>query len=78
MQVPANFVGEGTSLLDASKGQQLEGIVAKRLDFRYTPSGRGGDWRWAGSRRSWTRRRYGVIQFSHKVPAQSRAGTFRD
>ena len=40
VKVPAHFVGEGTALLAASKEQQLEGIVAKRLDSRYVPGGR--------------------------------------
>jgi bifunctional non-homologous end joining protein LigD len=44
VQVPAHFIGEGTSLLAASKEQQLEGIVAKRLDSPYTPGGRRGEW----------------------------------
>jgi len=44
VKVPAHFVGEGTALLAASKEQQLEGIVAKRLDSRYVPGGRRGDW----------------------------------
>jgi bifunctional non-homologous end joining protein LigD len=44
VKVPAHFVGEGTALLAASREQQLEGIVAKRLDSRYVPGGRGGEW----------------------------------
>jgi bifunctional non-homologous end joining protein LigD len=44
VQVPAHFVGEGTALLAASKEQDLEGIVAKRLDSLYIPGGRGGEW----------------------------------
>ena len=44
VKVPAHFVGEGTALLAASKEQQLEGIVAKRLDSRYVPGGRRGEW----------------------------------
>lgn len=44
VQVPGHFIGTGTALLAASKEQQLEGIVAKRLDSLYVPGGRGGDW----------------------------------
>jgi bifunctional non-homologous end joining protein LigD len=44
VKVPAHFVGEGTALLAASKEQQLEGIVAKRLDSRYVPGSRRGEW----------------------------------
>jgi bifunctional non-homologous end joining protein LigD len=44
VQVPAHLVGEGSSLLAASKEQDSEGIVAKRLDSLYVPGGRGGDW----------------------------------
>jgi bifunctional non-homologous end joining protein LigD len=44
VKVPAHFVGEGTTLLAASKEQQLEGIVAKRLNSPYLPGGRSGQW----------------------------------
>jgi bifunctional non-homologous end joining protein LigD len=44
VKVPDHFVGEGTALLAASKEQQLEGIVAKRLDSPYVPGGRRGEW----------------------------------
>jgi bifunctional non-homologous end joining protein LigD len=39
VKVPAHFVGEGTALLAASKEQQLQGIVAKRLDSPTFPAG---------------------------------------
>jgi bifunctional non-homologous end joining protein LigD len=42
VKVPANYVGDGTRLLTASREQQLEGIVAKRLDSPYRPGGRRG------------------------------------
>jgi bifunctional non-homologous end joining protein LigD len=38
------FHGEGRALLAATREQGLEGVVAKRLDSRYTPGGRGGGW----------------------------------
>jgi len=43
-RVPEFWVGTGTALLAATREQRLEGIVAKRLDSRYTPGGRGGGW----------------------------------
>ncbi len=43
-RVPEFQAGEGTALLAATREQQLEGVVAKRLDSRYTPGGRGDSW----------------------------------
>jgi bifunctional non-homologous end joining protein LigD len=43
-KTPAWHEGEGSALLDAAVKQGLEGIVAKRLDSRYTPGARGGAW----------------------------------
>lgn len=43
-QVPPAFVGGGQALLDATRDQGLEGIVAKRLDSRYLPGRRGEHW----------------------------------
>jgi bifunctional non-homologous end joining protein LigD len=43
-RVPAHHVGEGAALLQASKDQGLEGIVAKRLDSPYEPGRRTGTW----------------------------------
>ena len=43
-QTPAYHRGDGAALLEASKAQGLEGIVAKRLDSRYRPGKRGKDW----------------------------------
>ena len=37
-------VGNGTKLLNASRSQGLEGIVAKRLGSRYRPGARTADW----------------------------------
>jgi bifunctional non-homologous end joining protein LigD len=46
-RVPAAHVGEGSILLEASKAQGLEGVMAKRLDCPYEPGRRGGrDWGW--------------------------------
>src|SRR5439155_21863479 len=44
-QTPAHHEGEGAALLEASKAQELEGIVAKRLDSVYEPGKRTGAWR---------------------------------
>jgi bifunctional non-homologous end joining protein LigD len=38
-------VGNGAALLAASREQQLEGLVAKRLDSRYVPGRRSAHWR---------------------------------
>jgi bifunctional non-homologous end joining protein LigD len=43
-RVPAAHPGEGTRLLQATRAQGLEGIVAKRLDSRYEPGRRTGAW----------------------------------
>jgi bifunctional non-homologous end joining protein LigD len=43
-RVPAAHPGQGTRLLEATGAQDLEGIVAKRLDSRYEPGRRGGTW----------------------------------
>ena len=39
-QTPANHVGNGAALLEASRAQGLEGIIAKRLDCPYMPGRR--------------------------------------
>jgi bifunctional non-homologous end joining protein LigD len=44
-KVPAYHGGEGEALLEASRDQGLEGVVAKRLDSPYEPGRRGGTWR---------------------------------
>ena len=36
-QTPAHHVGDGAALLEASRAQGLEGVIAKRLDCPYTP-----------------------------------------
>ncbi len=43
-RVPAAQCGEGSRLLEATREQGLEGIVAKRLDSRYEPGRRPGTW----------------------------------
>jgi bifunctional non-homologous end joining protein LigD len=43
-KVPGYHVGDGAALLAASKAQGLEGVMAKRLDYPYTPGKRGGGW----------------------------------
>ena len=44
-RTPAYREGDGAALLEASAQQQLEGIVAKRLDAPYEPGRRSGAWR---------------------------------
>jgi bifunctional non-homologous end joining protein LigD len=43
-RVPVAHPGEGKLLLEATAKQGLEGIVAKRLDSRYEPGRRSGNW----------------------------------
>ena len=43
-RVPAAHRGGGDRLLEATRAQRLEGIVAKRLDSRYEPGRRTGAW----------------------------------
>jgi bifunctional non-homologous end joining protein LigD len=43
-QTPEHVVGEGETLLAAVAEQQLEGVVAKRLDSRYQPGARTREW----------------------------------
>ena len=43
-RVPAAHRGGGARLLEATRAQRLEGIVAKRLDSRYEPGRRTGAW----------------------------------
>jgi bifunctional non-homologous end joining protein LigD len=43
-QVPGHHVGDGDALLQVSRAQGLEGIVAKRLDCPYTPGRRSQGW----------------------------------
>jgi bifunctional non-homologous end joining protein LigD len=43
-RTPEHIVGQGRATLEASRKAGLEGIVAKRLDSRYAPGRRTGDW----------------------------------
>jgi bifunctional non-homologous end joining protein LigD len=43
-QTPAHHVGDGAALLEASRAQGLEGVLAKRLDCPYTPGKRSSGW----------------------------------
>jgi bifunctional non-homologous end joining protein LigD len=43
-RVPAVHVGEGERLLEATRKQGLEGVIAKRLNSRYEPGRRSGAW----------------------------------
>jgi bifunctional non-homologous end joining protein LigD len=50
-RAPRFHRGGGAALLDATREQGLEGIVAKRLDSRYEPGRRSGAWRKLRNRR---------------------------
>jgi bifunctional non-homologous end joining protein LigD len=43
-RTPANHVGDGAAMRDASRAQGLEGIIAKRLDGTYAPGRRTSGW----------------------------------
>jgi bifunctional non-homologous end joining protein LigD len=43
-QTPPAFTGGGAQALEASREHGLEGVLAKRLDSRYTPGRRSPDW----------------------------------
>jgi len=43
-QAPAHHVGDGAALLEATRAQQLEGVIAKRLDCPYLPGRRTSGW----------------------------------
>jgi bifunctional non-homologous end joining protein LigD len=43
-RTPAYHAGDGAALLEATKGQGIEGIVAKRLDCHYEPGRRSSGW----------------------------------
>jgi bifunctional non-homologous end joining protein LigD len=43
-RTPAHHVGDGEAMVAASREQDLEGIIAKRLDSRYEPGKRSGAW----------------------------------
>lgn len=43
-RTPSSHAGDGQAMLDASRQQDLEGVVAKRLDSTYEPGARTGAW----------------------------------
>ncbi|HEV7585808.1 MAG TPA: DNA ligase D [Solirubrobacteraceae bacterium] len=43
-QTPEHVIGEGSALLEVTRRQDLEGIVAKRLSSTYQPGARTRDW----------------------------------
>jgi bifunctional non-homologous end joining protein LigD len=43
-QAPAHHVGDGAALLELTRAQRLEGVIAKRLDCPYTPGRRTSAW----------------------------------
>jgi bifunctional non-homologous end joining protein LigD len=43
--VPAHHIGDGAALLEATRVQELEGVMAKRLGSPYVPGGRSPNWR---------------------------------
>jgi bifunctional non-homologous end joining protein LigD len=43
-RTPAHHVGDGARMLEASRAQGLEGVIAKRLDSIYTPGRRSHSW----------------------------------
>jgi bifunctional non-homologous end joining protein LigD len=43
-RVPAHHERQGSPLLEATREQGLEGVIAKRLDSRYAPGRRDGSW----------------------------------
>ena len=43
-QAPAHHVGDGRALLELTRAQQLEGVIAKRLDCPYLPGRRSPGW----------------------------------
>jgi bifunctional non-homologous end joining protein LigD len=70
-QTPPWFRGGGAAVWKASQQQQLEGIVAKRLDSRYVPGKRSDTWRKLKNVRTQE-----VIVAGWKLGAGRRAGTF--
>jgi bifunctional non-homologous end joining protein LigD len=43
-QTPAHHVGDGAAMLEATRAQGLEGVIAKRLDCPYHPGRRSPGW----------------------------------
>ncbi len=42
--IPAHRIGDGAALLEATAAQQMEGVIAKRIDSLYRPGTRANDW----------------------------------
>ncbi|MEQ7125938.1 non-homologous end-joining DNA ligase [Actinopolymorpha sp. B11F2] len=70
-QVPPAFEGMGAAALETSHRQQLEGIVAKRLDWAYEPGRRSPAWIKIKHVRT-----QDVVIGGWRIGAGSRAGTF--
>jgi bifunctional non-homologous end joining protein LigD len=70
-QVPPAFEGMGEAALETSARQQLEGIVAKRLDWVYEPGRRSPAWQKIKHVRT-----QDVVIGGWRIGAGSRAGTF--
>jgi bifunctional non-homologous end joining protein LigD len=43
-QTPAHHLGDGPAMLEASRAQGLEGVLAKRIDSQYVPGRRSNAW----------------------------------
>ncbi|WP_020573865.1 non-homologous end-joining DNA ligase [Actinopolymorpha alba] len=70
-QTPPTFPGMGADALDTSARQQLEGVVAKRLDSRYEPGRRSPAWIKVKHLRTQE-----VVIGGWRIGEGSRAGTF--
>jgi bifunctional non-homologous end joining protein LigD len=69
--VPGHRVGEGAELLEATQAQELEGVMAKRVDSPYQPGVRTPNWRKVKNRR-----RVDVVIGGFTVGEGNRSGTF--
>ena len=69
--VPGHRVGAGAELLDATAAQELEGVMAKRVDSPYQPGVRTPNWRKVKNRR-----RVDVVIGGFTVGEGNRSGTF--
>lgn len=69
--VPAHRVGDGAALLAATAAQQLEGVIAKRVDSIYRPGTRAKDWIKIKNRTI-----VELVIGGHTEGAGNRAGTF--
>jgi bifunctional non-homologous end joining protein LigD len=69
--VPANRVGDGADLLDATAAQGLEGVMAKRLGTTYQPGKRTPNWRKVKNRT-----RVEVVIGGYTAGTGNRASTF--